>query len=126
MTAKPGSCNLEHATLVSLTDSLITAIDMVRSEVAQKLVEESLISHKSLKSKAVDLFEQVLKAVEINPESYKKFLGVIDQCPCIKSQVDVIRKAYKEKKQQSEAQEKVCKQISIILCAKNVPGELHS
>ena len=86
------------------------AISLDQSEVALKLVSESIILHTS-DSKAADIFDKVLNAVEINPECYEKFLGVIDQCPRIKIQADVIRKVYTEKKlkqQQSKTQEEVC------------------
>ena len=111
--AAKGSSNLEHATLVSLTDTLVKAISLDQSEVALKLVAESIILHSSITSdsKAADIFDKVLNAVEINPECFEKFLGVIDQCSRIKIQADVIRKVYTEKKlnqQQSATQEEVC------------------
>ena len=94
MAAKDSS-NLEHSTLVSLTDTLVKAISLDQSDVALKLVAENVIPTSSITSdsKAADIFDKVLKAVEIDSQSYEKFLGVIDQCPCIKSQADVIRKA---------------------------------
>ena len=110
MAAKDSS-NLEHATLVSLTDTLVKAISLDQSDVALKLVAANIIPPSSITSdsKAADIFDKVLKAVEINPENYEKFLSVIDQRPCIKNQADVIRKQYTEKKQQqSEIQEEVC------------------
>ena len=107
--ASPASYNLEHATLVSLTDKIVLSISMDCSTVAQKLIAINLIPTSSISSstEAADIFDKVLKAVEIDTESYKRFLAVINDCPHMRSLTEKINKTYEEKKQQ-QTREKVC------------------
>ena len=90
----------EYATLVSLTDKLTLGISSDCSTISQKLVSKGLIPTSSLNSEAVEIFDKVLKAVELNPECYEKFLDVIKECYWIKSLAELIQTRYEEKKQE--------------------------
>ena len=90
----------EYATLVSLTDKLTLGISSDCSTIAQKLVSKGLITPSFLNSEAVEIFDKVLKAVELNPECYEKFLDVIKECYWMKSLAELIQTRYEEKKQE--------------------------
>ena len=109
MASKEDDQNLEYATLLSLTDRLILGISMDRSVVAQKLVTEGIIATTYLdpSTQAVEIFHKVLKAVEINPESFEKFLRVVNECPCIKNLAELVQTTYEEKKQQQAEVESI-------------------
>ena len=109
MASKEDDQNLEYATLLSLTDRLILGISMDRSVVAQKLVTEGIIATTYLdpSTQAVEIFHEVLKAVEINPESFEKFLRVVNECPCIKNLAELVQTTYEEKKQQQAEVESI-------------------
>ena len=100
--------NLEYATLVSLTDKLVLGISMDQSVVAQKLMAKGVIPPMSLDPPptAAAIFDNVLKAVELNSKNFEKLQHVIKECPCIKYLAEEVQQTYEEKLQQ-QAREKV-------------------
>ena len=94
--------SLEHKILLSLTDKAIEYISMDCSKVALKLVSISVLPICSSKEK--EIFETILKAVELDPSKFEEFLRVIEECPAIKGLAELIRDKYEEEKKQA----KVC------------------
>ena len=96
MAAKEFQFAIEYATLVSLTDKLTVGISSDCSTIAQKLVAKGLLPPSCLNSEAGDIIDKVLKAVELNPECYEKFLDVIRECYWMKSLAELIQTRYEE------------------------------
>ena len=97
--------SVKHRILLSLTDKAVKYISMDCSNVAQKLVSISVLPESFIcSSKEKEIFETVLKAVELDPNNFEKFLSVIEECPAIKGLAELIRDKYEEEKKQA----KVC------------------
>ena len=109
--AAKDSLSLEYVTLVSLTDKFTTVMSMDCSTITQKLIAKGMIPVSCMSTaNGTEVFDKVLKAVDINPENFATFLGVINECPWIKQLATLARDTYEEKKQQ-QAQEKVVNNI---------------
>ena len=92
--------SLEYEILLSLADKAIEYISFDRLNVAQKLSSKGWIPELFISSsKESEIFENVLKAVDLNPINFEEFLSVIDECPSIKDLAKLIRDAHKDKKE---------------------------
>ena len=95
------SLNLEYVTLVSLTDKLTRGISIDCLTVTQKLIAKDVIPPSCMSTaNEIEVFDKVLKAVDIDPENFPTFLGVINECPWIKQLATLARDTCEEKKKQ--------------------------
>ena len=85
--------SLEHKILLSLTDKAVEYISLDRLNVAQKLVSKGVLPESFITSskKSEHIFENVVKAVDLNPSNFEEFLSVINECPSVKGLAKLIQ-----------------------------------